>query len=124
MTLAAFLRPEGLLALVVWNFMVLAAVQLTVRLIMAFSLRATFKATLVLTLLCYPVAFVYDLLTGGPSASFASRLEWAPVPMLLMALCGFGIARWVMRFKRTRGQVAAAGMVALLAPHLFTLIPL
>lgn len=122
MTLAAFLRPEGVAALLVWCFVVLSAVQLTVRLIMAFSVVATLRAAAVMALLSLPVAAVYDALTG-PNPSFATRLEWAPVPMALMALVGFGIARWALGFKRTRGQVVAAAMVGLLAPHLFTLAP-
>jgi hypothetical protein len=43
--------------------------------------------------------------------------------MLLMALAGFAIARWQLRFRRLRGQLVAAVMVGLLAPHLFTLAP-
>ncbi len=122
MTLAAFLRPEGLLALYVWCFVVLAAVQLTVRLIMAFSVRHTLVAAAAMLLASLPVAAVYDALLG-PDPSFGTRLEWVWVPMLLMAVVGFGLARWVLRFKRTRGQVVAAFMVGILAPHLFTLAP-
>lgn len=121
-TLSAFLRPEGLLALVVWTFLVLSAVQLTVRLIMAFSVRTTLRGTLLLAGLAYPVAAAYDLL-AGPAPSFGTRLGWAWVPMLLMALAGYATARWALRFKRTRGRVVAAVMIGLLAPHLFTLAP-
>ena len=123
MTLAAFLTPLGLVALFVWCFVVLSAVQLTVRLIMAFSVRATLRAAAVLAVLSLPIAAIYDALTG-PHASFATRLDWALVPVVLMALAGFVTARWVLRFKRLRGQVVAAGMVGILAPHLFTLAPL
>jgi hypothetical protein len=42
--------------------------------------------------------------------------------MLLMALAGFAIARWVLRIKRLRGQVVAALMIGLLDPHLYTLL--
>ena len=122
MTLSAFLRPEGFVGLLSWNFLVLSAAQLTIRLIMAYSLRATLRGALVLTLLSLPVAAAYDVLTG-PQASFSTRLYWAVVPMALMALAGFATARWILRFKRTRGQVVAAGMIGLLAPHLFTLAP-
>lgn len=123
MTLAAFLTPLGLAALFVWCFMVLSAVQLTVRLIMAFSVRATLRGAIVLAILSLPVAAIYDALTG-PRASFAARLDWAPVPIALMGLAGFATARWVLRFKRVRGQVVAAAMIGILAPHLFTLNPL
>jgi hypothetical protein len=119
-TLSAFLSFEGFVGLLTWNVLVLSAAQLTIRLIMAYSLRTTLRGALVLTLLGFPVAAVYDAITG-PQASFSTRLHWAAVPMVLMALAGFGTARWILRFRRTRGQVAAAGMIGLLAPHLFTL---
>ncbi len=122
MTLAVFLTPLGLVALFGWCFVVLSAVQLTVRLIMAFSIRATLRGALALAVLSLPVAAIYDALTG-PQPSFSTRLDWAPVPMALMALAGYATARWVLRFKRLRGQVVAAAMIAVLAPHLFTLAP-
>ena len=123
MTLAAFLTPLGLVALFGWCFVVLAAVQLTVRLIMAFSVRTTLQGALALAILSLPVAAVYDAFIGA-QPSFSTRLDWAPVPMALMAVAGFATARWVLHFKRTRGQVVAAAMIAVLAPHLFTLAPL
>ena len=42
-TLATFLQPGWLVALLAWNFAVLAAAQLTIRLIMAFSVRLTLR---------------------------------------------------------------------------------
>lgn len=122
MTLSAFAQPLGLALLFLWSFLVLAAVQLTVRLIMAFSVLATLRAAVILTVFAYPVAFIYDLCLG-PAPSFATRLTWAPVPMLLMAVVGSATARWGLRFRRTRGQVVAGMMVGLLAPQLFTLAP-
>lgn len=122
MTLGAFLTPVGLLALLLWCFAVLAAIQLTVRLIMAFSILATLRGALMMAALSLPVAAAYDAICG-PDPSFATRLHWAPVPMLLMTAVGLATARWVLRFKRTRGQVVAAVMVGILAPHLFTLAP-
>jgi hypothetical protein len=121
-TLEAFLSPVGLAALLAWNFMVLAAIQLTVRLIMAFSVTETLRGALVLTVVCLPVALLFDLATG-PDPSFGARLSWAWLPMVLMALGGYADARWVLRFKRVRGQVIAGLMGAVLAPHLFTLAP-
>jgi hypothetical protein len=100
----------------------LAAIQLTIRLIMAFSISETLRGTVAMLLACFPVAFVFDLLTG-PDPSFGARLTWAPVAMALMALAGFATCRWVLKFKRLRGQIVAAGMSAILAPHLFTLAP-
>ncbi len=122
MTLSAFLRPEGLLALLVWCFVVLAAVQLTIRLIMAFSIGLTLRGAIVLAACSLPVAAVYDAL-AGPHPSFATRLTWAIVPIGLMAVVGFGVGRWVLGLKRLRGQLIAAVMIGLLAPHLFTLAP-
>jgi hypothetical protein len=110
------------MALVAWCFLVLAAVQLTIRLIMAFSVSKTLAAALVLAAAALLVAAIYDALVG-PDPSYGQRLARLPVAMLLMALAGFGIARWVLRFRRARGQVVAALMVGLLAPHVFTLAP-
>src|SRR5919204_5459972 len=111
MTLSSFLRPEGFVGLLSWNFLVLSAAQLTIRLIMAYSLRNTLRGALVLTLLSFPIAAVYDLLTQlmDPQASFTTRLHWAFVPMTLMALAGIATARWVLRVNRPRGRVVAAG---------------
>ena len=121
MTLAAFLQPLALLALLVWSFVVLSAAQLTIRLIMAFSLRPTVVAAVVLSIVALPVAAAYDLALG-PQPSLAVRLAWAPLPMLLTGLSGFAIARWLLRIRRLRGQIVAAVMIGLLDPHLFTVL--
>ncbi len=121
MTLATLLQPIWLVGVLVWSFMVLSAAQLTIRLIMAFSVRLTFIAALVLALLALPIAAVYDLLVG-PQASLATRLSWAPLAMLLMGVAGFAIARWLLRIRRVRGQIIASLMVGLLDPHLFTIL--
>ena len=42
--------------------------------------------------------------------------------MVLMALAGFAIARWLLRIKRLRGQLITGMMVGLLDPHLFTIL--
>ena len=42
--------------------------------------------------------------------------------MLLMALAGYAIARWVLGIRRQRGRVIAALMVGLLDVHLFTIL--
>jgi hypothetical protein len=120
-TLDALLQLGWLAAVLVWSFMVLAAAQLTIRLIMAFSVRLTFAAAVVLTLCALPIAAIYDLAVG-PQASLAARLSWAPLPMLLMALAGFAIARWLLRIRRLRGQMIAGVMVGLLDPHLLTIL--
>ena len=121
MTLATFLQPGWLVAVLVWSFMVLSAAQLTIRLIMAFSVRMTFVAAGVLSLITLVIAAIFDLLVG-PQAALATRLSWVPVPMLLMALGGYAIARWVLRIRRPRGQIIAGLMVGLLDAHLFTIL--
>lgn len=121
MTLAAFAQPVGLAALIGWCFLVLSAAQLTIRLIMAFSVTRTFKAALVLCAGALLIAAIYDLALG-PQPTFAQRLAWLPLPMLLMAAAGFATGRWVLRFKRVRGQIICGVMVGLLDPHLFTFI--
>jgi hypothetical protein len=106
---------------VAWNFMVLAAAQLTIRLIMGFSVRTTLVGTLGLTLAALVVAAISDVVTGAPSGLNA-RLSTALLPMVLMVLAGFGVARWLLRIKRLRGQVITGLMVGLLDFHLFTLL--
>ena len=114
-------QPGALAMLYVWSFAVLAAAQLTIRLILAFNVRLTLVAALVLSAVAIVVAAIDDLIVGS-GATLGARIETAPLPMLLMALAGFAIARWVLRIKRLRGQIVAAVMVGLLDPHLFTLL--
>jgi hypothetical protein len=120
-TLATLLQPAWLVGLLLWSFMVLSAAQLTIRLIMAFSVRLTFVAAIVLSLAALPVAAIYDFVVG-PRASLSARLEAAVIPMVLMAVAGYVIARWVLRIRRARGQIIAALMVGLLDPHLLTIL--
>jgi hypothetical protein len=119
-TIATFLQPGWLVVLLVWNFAVLSAAQLTIRLIMAFSVRLTLVAALVLVVVDLITAAVTDVAVG--SQSLSTRLAWAPVPMLLLGVAGFATARWLLRIRRLRGQVIAGLMVGLLDPHLFTLL--
>ena len=121
MTLATLLQPAWLVGLVLWSFMVLSAAQLTIRLIMAFSVRLTFVAAVVLSVAALPIAAVYDFVVG-PQATLSARLTAAPIPMLLMGLAGFLIARWLLSIRRLRGQIIAGVMVGLLDPHLFTIL--
>jgi hypothetical protein len=111
----------ALAALYVWSFGVLSAAQLTIRLIMAFNVRLTLVAALVLSLAAVAIQ-VLVLGLAGPDASLGRRIELAPVAMALMAVAGFAIARWLLRIKRLRGQIIAGLMVGLLDPHLFTLL--
>ena len=121
MTLATLLQPGWLAVLIAWNFAVLAAAQLTIRLIMAFSVRSTIAGALVMTVVAVLTAALYDFAVP-PQAGLTLRLEWQPLSMLLMVLGGFGTARWVLHLRRLRGQLIAALMVGLLDPHLFTLL--
>ncbi|MBV9577409.1 MAG: hypothetical protein JO057_02340 [Chloroflexi bacterium] len=122
MTLTAW-QPWVLVALYVWSFGVLSAAQLTIRLIMAFNVRLTLFAALLLSVAAIGVSFV-TAAVAGDQAGLARRLELMPLSMLLMAIAGFAIARWVLRIKRLRGQIIAGLMVGLLDPHLFTLVTL
>ena len=121
MTLATLIQPGWFAVLLAWNFAVLSAAQLTIRLIMAFSVRRTLVAAVALSVLALPIAAVYDVFLG-PQPALADHLRWAPLPMLLMAVTGFAVARWLLHIRRLRGQIIAGFMVGLLDPHVFTLL--
>lgn len=121
MTLATLLQPGWFAVLLAWNFAVLSAAQLTIRLIMAFTVGRTLVAALALSLLALPIAAVYDVFLGS-EPSLADHLRWAPLPMALMVVAGFAVARWMLHIKRLRGQIIAGLMVGLLDPHVFTLL--
>lgn len=108
-------------ALLVWSFGVLSAAQLTIRLIMAYSVRATLIGAIVLSIAALIIAALYDL-AFGTQTSFTTRLQLAPITMAAMAVAAFAEARWLLRIKRLRGQLIAGLMVGLLDPHLFTLL--
>jgi hypothetical protein len=120
-TLGTLLQPGWLVFVFVWSFAVLSAAQLTIRLIMAYSVRTTLVGAAVLTVATLFVAAISDAVQG-PQASLATRLGLAPLSMLLMALAGASVARWVLKIRRLRGQLIAGLMVGLLDPHLFTLL--
>lgn len=107
--------------LYLWSFGVLSAAQVTIRLIMAFNVRLTLLAALVLSVAAVAIGAIVAAIVG-PEATLAQRIQLAPLPMLLMAVAGFAIARWLLRIKRLRGQVVAGLMIGLLDPHLFTLL--
>lgn len=100
--------PLGLLLWFAWNFAVLASIQLTVRLIRAFSIRTTALGALTFTLGSLPIAYLY----GGV---FRTALAWYPLPMLLSGLLGFAVAHYLLHLRRLRGRVAAAVGTALLS---------
>lgn len=107
--------------LYLWSFGVLSAAQVTIRLIMAFNVRLTLVAALVLSIAAVAIGLLEAALLG-PDATLGQRIRLAPLPMLLMSVTGFAIARWLLRIKRLRGQIVAGVMVGLLDPHLFTLL--
>ncbi len=132
-TLLFLISPPVLLALVVWNFAVLSAVQLTVRLIGAYSPLATAISAILLTAASLPITALYLLLvefTLSPGAMagararglaafqalvFQQRLLWFPLAVVLTAVVGFVIIRATLRFKRTRSAVVAAIGIGLLS---------
>lgn len=116
-TLSLFLSPIALALLFIWNFAVLSGAQLTVRLIKAYDLATTALAALLLTAGGLPITvlylFVADLTAGD--APFRSRLLWLPLPVLLLGVVGFVLARIVLRQRRLRGALFTAVAVGLLA---------
>jgi hypothetical protein len=134
-TLGFLFSPLTLAALLAWNFAVLSAVQLTVRLIGAYAPRATAFSALLLTLASLPIGAALVLVaqlsldadvTMGLRARglaayqayvFQQRLTWFPLAVVLTAVAGFVIIRATLRFKRTRSAVVAAlGIGVLSAP--------
>jgi hypothetical protein len=134
-TLGFLFSPLTLAALLAWNFAVLSAVQLTVRLIGAYAPLATARSALLLTLASLPIGAAVVLVaqlgldadvTMGLRARglaayqayvFQQRLTWFPLAVVLTAVAGFVIIRKTLRFKRTRSAlVAALGIGILSAP--------
>jgi hypothetical protein len=113
----SLLSPLGIGLAFVWSFAVLASVQLTVRLIMAFSVPRTTLAALVLTVVTVPLSVVYLL-------AFGRSLTAMPLAMLVTAVAGYQITRRVLRFRRQRSTVVAAiGIGLLSAPWGVLVIP-
>jgi putative effector of murein hydrolase len=104
----ALLSPLGIGLALVWSFAVLASVQLTVRLIMAFSLRRTVLGSLVLTAITVPLSVLYV-------AVFGQSLTAMPLAMLATAIAGYVIADRVLGFRRQRSTIAAAIGIGLLS---------
>jgi len=113
----SLLSPLGIGLALLWSFAVLASVQLTVRLIMAFSVTRTVLAAVVLTAITVPLSSAYLLL-------FGRSLTAMPVAMLLTGIGGYVIAVRVLRFRRQRSTIVAAiGIGLLSAPWSVLLIP-
>jgi putative effector of murein hydrolase len=104
----ALLSPLGLGLALLWSFAVLASVQLTVRLIMAFSVKRTAVASLVLTAVTVPLSVAYLWL-------FGQSLTPLPLAMLVTGAAGYVIADRVLGFRRQRSTVTAAIGIGLLA---------
>ena len=102
-----FLSPVGLALAYAWCFAVLASIQLTVRLIMAFSIRRTALGALALTAVVVPLTAFY-------AAFFRHSLDALPVAMVATGAAGYLIAARVLRLRRRRGRVAAAVGIGLL----------
>jgi putative effector of murein hydrolase len=106
----ALLSPLGLGLALIWSFAVLASVQLTVRLIMAFSVKKTAIASVVLTAITVPISVAYLYL-------FGRTLTWMPLAMLVTAIGGYVVADRVLGFRRQRSTIVAAiGIGVLSAP--------
>lgn len=101
------ISPLGVGLAYAWSFAVLASVQLTVRLIMAFSVRKTALAALALTVVTVPLSVAYLLL-------FGRSLSAMPAAMVVTAIAGYVIADRVLGFRRQRSTVAAAIGIGLL----------
>lgn len=104
----ALLSPLGLALALLWSFAVLASVQLTVRLIMAFSVKRTMLGALVLTAITVPISVLYLLV-------FGRSLTAMPLAMLLTAIGGYVVADRVLGFRRQRSTIAAAIGIGLLS---------
>lgn len=102
------LSPIGLLLWFGWNTAVLASIQLTVRLIRAFSIRTTLIGSAVLTAGSVPITLLFDLV-------LERRPGWFPLAVLLTGFVGFGVAHFVLRLRRLRARVATALGAALLS---------
>lgn len=117
--LPGLLTPLGLVLWFAWNVAVLASIQLTVRLIRAFSLPTTLLGAAALTAGSVPIVLLHTLALDRSFALF-------PLPMALTGLLGFGVAHYVLRLKRLRGRLAAAFGTALLSapwPVFFERLP-
>ena len=109
-SLATFLAPTALALAFGWNVAVLASIQLSVRLIRAFSVRTTLLGAAALTAATVPITVAYHGLARTTPG-------WLPIAMLLTAGAGFVVSRWVLRLKRARSRfVAAVGIGILSGP--------
>jgi hypothetical protein len=117
--LPGLFSPLGVLLWYCWNFAVLSSIQLTVRLIRAYSIAVTLLGALAFTAGSIPIALLYVLM-------FRSAFAWYPLVMALSGLLGFVVAHHILHLKRLRGRVAAGLGTAILSgpwPVFFALLP-
>jgi hypothetical protein len=134
------LSPLGVAATYLWTFVSLAAVQLTVRLIMRFDVRETALAALWLALAGLVVGLLYVHLSAGSvdpavleqlrergeaagigdQASYLyvvqQRLIWLPAAIAPMVVASGLVARYVLQMRRRSVVVCALAMGVLIAP--------
>src|SRR5690349_7938842 len=95
------ISPLAIAIALVWNVAVLASVQLTVRLIMAFAVWPTLIAAAALTVFTVPLSVAYDLV-------FGKNLAALPLAMVVTAAAGYVVATRVLGFRRRRSATVAA----------------
>jgi hypothetical protein len=135
-----FVSPVGLLLTYGWIYASLAAVQLTVRLIMRFDLRETAIAALWLTVASVVVGLGIVLLTQGAvsvetverlrregeaagigeQAAYLyvvqQRLLWFPLAVALLGAVSWWVSRRALGMRQRSAVLAAAALSVLIAP--------
>jgi hypothetical protein len=105
---ASLLSPTAIAAHLVWNFAVMASVQLTVRLIRAFSVGRTAMAAGLLTAVTVPLTMLLVIVGRSNMWALAACL-------LTVGFVGAVLVSRVLRFRRRRSVVVAAVGIGLLA---------
>jgi hypothetical protein len=103
-----FLSPPAVLLAYAWNFAVLSSIQLTVRLIRAYSVTTTAVGALLLTLVTIPMTILFNVV-------LKNDMSWLLPTMVGIGAVGFLIAIRVLRFRRQRSTVVAAIGIGLLS---------
>jgi hypothetical protein len=135
-----FLSPQGVLLTYGWTYASLAAVQLTVRLIMRFDLKETALAALWLTVASIAVGLAFVLLTQGgidpetverlrrqgeaagmgEQAAYLyvvqQRLVWFPLAVLLLGLASWWVSRRALGMRQRSAVISAVALGILVAP--------
>ena len=114
--LPGLISPLGIALWYGWNVAVLASIQLTVRLIRAFSVPTTLLGAAALTAGTLPIALVQFLLFGPDP-------RWYPLALAPTAIVGYLVARYVLRIRRLRGRIVAAFGTAAVAAAATDYIP-